>query len=207
MDTQYQKIKSLTLKRIAYAMAAADEGNVTAAARKLHVSQPAVSSAIAALEQHYGIRLFTRLPAQGITLTSFGTMVMSEARLLCDQAQTIALLASPDAKIAGEVGLCCYEAIAPYVVPRLLRRLEKRLPEVSVRLTEANLENTAASLKHGRTDLAITYDLGLEGDVYQQALYSSNPMSSARRITNLRGVKSLDLPNYTTRRLSCWISP
>ena len=53
MDTQYQKFKSLTLKQIAYTLAAAEEGKVTAAARKLHVSQPAISSAIAALEQHY----------------------------------------------------------------------------------------------------------------------------------------------------------
>jgi hypothetical protein len=35
MDSQYKKIKSLTLKQIFYALAAADEGNVTAAARKL----------------------------------------------------------------------------------------------------------------------------------------------------------------------------
>ena len=175
MDSQYQKFKSLTLKQIAYAMAAADEGNVTAASRKLHVSQPAVSAAIAALERHYGIKLFTRLPAQGIALTSFGATVMAQARLLCDQAQTVALLASPDAQIAGEVGLCCYDAIAPYVLPRLLRRLQERLPAVSIRFSEANLENTAASLKQGRADLAITYDLGLKGDVEQQLLYSLQP--------------------------------
>ena len=175
MDHQYQKIKSLTLKQIAYALAAADEGNVTAAARKLHVSQPAVSTAIAALEQHYGLKLFTRLPAQGIALTPFGIEAMSEARLLCDQVQTVATLATPEAKIAGEVGLCCYQAIAPFVLPRLLRRLEQKLPAVTVRLLEEDLENTAASLKKGRADLAITYDLGLEGDVYQQVLYTLQP--------------------------------
>ena len=86
MDTQYQKFKSLTLKQIAYTLAAAEEGNVTAAARKLHVSQPAISSAIAALEQHYKIKLFIRLPSKGISLTPFGAQVMAQARLLCDQA-------------------------------------------------------------------------------------------------------------------------
>ena len=105
MDIQYQKFKSLTLKQISYALAAADQGNVTAAARKLHVSQPAISAAIAALERHYGIKLFTRLPAQGVALTPFGVEVMSRARLLCDQAQTVATMATPEAKIAGEIGL------------------------------------------------------------------------------------------------------
>ena len=175
MDSQYKKFKSLTLKQIAYALAAAEEGNVTAAARKLHVSQPAVSSAIAALEQHYELKLFTRLPSKGVSLTPFGSQVMSEARLLCDHAQTVAELATPNAKIAGEVAICCYDALAPYVLPRLLRRLEQCLPAVSIRFSEADLENTAANLKHGRADLAITYDLGLEGDIYKQTLYTLQP--------------------------------
>lgn len=175
MDTQYQKFKSLTIKQIAYTLAAAEEGNVTAAARKLHVSQPAVSAAIAALEQHYGIKLFTRLPSKGISLTPFGAQVMSEARLLCDQAQTVAVLATPDATIAGEVAICCYEALAPFVLPRLLRRLQQRLPAVSIRFSEADLENTAANLKQGRADLAISYDLGIEGNADQQVLYSLQP--------------------------------
>ena len=175
MDSQYQKFKSLTLKQISYVLAAAEEGNVTAAARKLHVSQPAVSSAIAALEQHYAIKLFTRLPSKGISLTPFGAIVMSEARRLCDQAQALAVLATPDARIAGDVSICCYEALAPYVLPRLLRRVEERLPAVSIRFSESDLENTAVNLRQGSADLAITYDLGLEDDIDEQVLYTLQP--------------------------------
>ena len=175
MDTQYKNIKSLNLRQLVYALAAADHGNVTAAARWLNVSQPAVSSAIAALEQHYGIKLFTRQPAQGITLTPFGIKVMAEARLLCDQAQTVAALATPEAKIAGEVSLCCYEAIAPYIVPRVLTRLAKRLPDVSVRFFEADLNGAASALVQGRADLAITYDLGLRSELSTQTLYTLQP--------------------------------
>ncbi len=175
MNVQYKNIKSLTLRQLTYALAAGDHGNVTAAARWLNVSQPAVSSAIAALEQHYGMKLFSRQPAQGVTLTPFGVKVMSEARLLCDQAQTVASLATPDAKIAGEVSLCCYEAIAPNILPRLLRRLKIRLPEVSIRFFETDLEGAINSLTHGRADLAITYDLGLSGDLRTQSLYTLQP--------------------------------
>lgn len=175
MDTQHKIIKSLTLKRLVYALAAADHSNVTAAARWLGVSQPAVSSAIAALEHHYGMKIFIRQPAQGVTLTPFGIRVMSEARLLCDQAQTVAGLATPDARIAGDVSLCCYEAIAPYILPRLLRRLEQHLPDVSVRFFEADLEGAMSALSRGTADLAITYDLGLTGDVGTQTLYDLQP--------------------------------
>jgi DNA-binding transcriptional LysR family regulator len=201
MDNQYQNFRSLTLKQITYALAAADEGNVTAAARKLHISQPAVSAAIAALESHYELKLFTRHPAEGVALTPFGIKVMSEARLLCDQAQTVAMLATPDAKIAGEVGLCCYEAIAPFVVPRLLRHLEQHLPAVTVRFSESDLEHTVASLKNGSVDLAITYDLGLEGDIYQQVLYSLQPQVICSERHKFSRVKSLRLSELHREKL------
>lgn len=175
MDNHYQKIRSLTLRQLTYALATADHGNVTAAARWLNVSQPAVSSAIAALEQHYGMKLFNRQPAQGVTLTPFGIKVVSEARLLCDQAQTVAALATPEAKIAGNISLCCYEAIAPYILPRLLRRLQRRLPDVSVRFFEVDLEGAVNALSQGRADLAITYDLGLSSDFGTQTLYGLQP--------------------------------
>jgi DNA-binding transcriptional LysR family regulator len=175
MNEQYKKIRSLTLKQLAYALAAADAGNVTAASRQLHVSQPAVSTAIAALEQHYGLKLFTRLPAQGVVLTPFGIEVMSEARLLLDQAQTVAQLSTPDAKIAGQLVISCYEAIAPFVLPRLLHTLQARLPKVSVNFIETSLEGAALSLKQGTADLAISYALGHQDNVYKQNLYTLQP--------------------------------
>ncbi len=175
MDIQYQKFRSLTLRQIAYVLAAADHGSVSAAARWLNVSQPSVSAAIAALERHYGMPLFTRQPTQGVTLTPFGIKVMAEARLLCDQAQTVAALATPDAKIAGDVSLCCYEGIAPFVLPRLLRWLQRRLPDVSIRFFEVDLEGAVSALSQGRADLAITYDLGLGGDLTGSTLYSLQP--------------------------------
>lgn len=175
MDTQHKNFKSLTLKQLVYALAAGDHGNVTAAARQLNVSQPAVSSAIAALERHYGMKLFSRQPAQGVTLTPFGIKVISEARLLCDQAQTVASLATPDAQISGEVSLYCYEAIAPNVLPRLLRRVNERLPDVTIRFVETDLEGAASALSSGRADLAVTYDLGLSNGLRTQTLYTLQP--------------------------------
>ena len=201
MDTQYQKIKSLTLKQFIYALAAADEGNVTAAARRLHVSQPAVSSAIAAIERHYGTRLFSRLPAQGMALTPFGVEVMAQARQLCDQAQTLATLATPEAKIAGQVAICCYQAIAPFVLPRMLRHLARELPSVTIRIQEADLEGAEASLRQGRADLAITYDLGMEGDIHKQVLYDLQPQVICSQQHEFAQCKSIGLASLHRQKL------
>lgn len=200
MYSPNQKIGSLTLKRLTYALAAAEEGSVSGAARKLNVSQPAVSSAIAELERHYGLKLFTRHPAQGVSVTQFGTKVMAEARLLMDQAQTVASLSSPAAGLSGEIGLCCYEALAPYILPRVLKWLENKLPNVTVRYMEADLEGVAHSLKSGSADLAITYDLGLQSDSITETIYSLQPQVICSTEHEFAGRKSLRLSELHGQR-------
>jgi len=138
MDILNQNFRYISLRQATYVVAAAEEGNVTKAAEKLRISQPAISSAIASLEKHYGQNIFIRLPGEGMALTSFGNAVVKEAKSLCDQAERLASLASPDAEISGEMSICCFAVLAPYVLPRLLRRFAKHFPQVSVRYIESD---------------------------------------------------------------------
>ena len=106
-----------------YTVAAAECGNVTAAAAQLHVSQPSVSMAIAAVEAHYGRKLFARQRGQGMMLTAFGRCFVTEARGVLDRAGGLVRLADRNAPVAGEVALGCFTDISPYYVPALLKRL------------------------------------------------------------------------------------
>jgi len=175
MDIQYQLYRSITLKQVTYALAAAEQSSVSGAARKLNVSQPAISAAISALETHYGLKLFVRQPAQGVSLTPFGMNVMAEARRLCDQANTLASLANPGTEVSGQITLSCYGTIAPYILPRILQRLSQKLPAVDVRFSECSLEEAVQNLRRGTSDLTITFDLGLRGDVVTDTLFTLQP--------------------------------
>ena len=98
MDDRNQKngLPALSLRQLHYALAAADHGNVTEAARRLNVSQPAVSAAIAVLEDHYRTALFLRQPGQGVTPTRFGHNLFTAIRLLLKEARGVLdLSASP----------------------------------------------------------------------------------------------------------------
>lgn len=61
-----------TLKQIEYFVAAAETGSITAASRRVHISQPSISAAIAQLEAVFGITLFIRHHAAGLSLTQEG---------------------------------------------------------------------------------------------------------------------------------------
>jgi DNA-binding transcriptional LysR family regulator len=99
---------TVTFKRgqLAYFVAIADEGQITRAATKLHIAQPALSQAIMQLESELGIHLLQR-HARGVTLTAAGEMFLPKARQALaaemDAVQTAQSLAHA-ARDAVEVG-------------------------------------------------------------------------------------------------------
>ncbi len=69
----------MTFRHFQIFLCVCDEGGMTRAAEKLHISQPSVSQAVKELEEHYGLRLFERLGKQ-LYLTAAGKELMHYAR-------------------------------------------------------------------------------------------------------------------------------
>ena len=72
------------LRALQYFIAAADEGSLSGAARRLDISVPAVSKLITSLEKTLGASLFDRT-VQGLTLTSNGEIYLEACQPLLDQ--------------------------------------------------------------------------------------------------------------------------
>lgn len=177
MDDQHQKngLPAVSLRQLRYALAAADTGNVTEAARQLNISQPAISAAIAALEAHYGTPLFSRQPGHGVSPTSFGKSLFTEIRGLLKQARGVLALSETSGPLRGEAAIGIYEALAPYYLPAILTRLAEELPELRMSFFEAELGQLAARLHDGSADLCITYDVGLDPEISTRTLYTLRP--------------------------------
>ena len=73
----------MTIRHLKIFTTVADEKGMSAAAKKLHISQPSVSQAIAELEKYYGVKLFERL-SQKIYLTKEGELMLSFSRHILD---------------------------------------------------------------------------------------------------------------------------
>src|SRR3954471_3313980 len=125
----------LSLRALRYLVAVADQGSVTAAARRLHVSQPSISEALAARGAELGLPLFLRHHAKGVTPTPAGARVVAEARQLLAHAGDFARAARAlGGHPAGEITLGCFLTVAPRFLPRLLAAFAARHPAISVRL-------------------------------------------------------------------------
>jgi DNA-binding transcriptional LysR family regulator len=155
-----------TLKQLAYFVATAEAGSITAAARDLHISQPSISAAIAQLESTFGLELFIRHHAQGLSLTPTGQRLLAEARSLLAQARDFHDGAIELAEgAAGEIDIGCFITFAPMVIPGLLRAMRQAHPDIRVGLHELHIEGLLEGLREGRFDLALTYDLNIGADM------------------------------------------
>jgi DNA-binding transcriptional LysR family regulator len=155
-----------TLKQLHYFATAAEHGGVTAAARAIRVSQPSISAAIAQLEDRFDLQLFVRHHAQGLSLTPAGQRLLLEARSLLGHAAELrqsALGLADD--LAGDLEVGCFITFAPLLMPGLLRSFAKRFPDIAVKLHEDHTEALIRSLRGGRFDLVLTYDLNLGPDI------------------------------------------
>ena len=78
----------MDLRRVRTFVAIAEQGTVSKAALKLHISQPGLSRQIHELEQELGLRLFDRV-GRGLVLTPEGAQLLGSCRQLLGQASAI----------------------------------------------------------------------------------------------------------------------
>jgi DNA-binding transcriptional LysR family regulator len=151
-----------SLRQLEYFVAVADAGTISAAAARLHVSQPGLSQALTDLERSLGVQLTVRRKAHGVTLTPSGTQVLRLARDLLRRAEDLEGIASGGDVLAGTLLLGCYVTLAPTALPPLLQDFTTVHPGVHIDFVEDTQDVLQRRLSHGELDLAILYDMDLE---------------------------------------------
>ena len=148
----------------------AEQMSFRKAAEALHLSQPAVSQQIHALEEEAGARLFDRSGGEGhgtqISLTEAGRVLLHYANLA---AQTMAeaqrALAALNHEVGGELRLGASTTIAQYVLPRILGAFLRQYPHVHLSLTSGNTEHIVEAVAEEKVMLGIIEGPAMRRDV------------------------------------------
>jgi DNA-binding transcriptional LysR family regulator len=135
--------------RLTVFRAVADQASFRKASEFLHLSQPAVSQHIHALEEELGCRLFDRSGTR-TSLTPAGKLLLKyaerSARVL-DEAKSA--LAKLDGEVSGELRLGASTTVAQYILPRILGAFLKDNPKVTLSVVSGNTEEIVALLLNG----------------------------------------------------------
>lgn len=130
----------------------ATTGSFTAAARKLNVGQPTISSHVGNLEARFGVELFHR-KGRTIRLTSAGQSLYGITHdLYCHEQEAIAFLESVKNLEAGELR---FSAVGPHDVMELLAALRERRPGIKYSVRLSLIEEVIADLEEFRADIGV----------------------------------------------------
>lgn len=135
-----------------------EEKNITHTAKRLYMSQPALSDRLKKLEQEFGCTLFIRQP-RGITFTSEGELLCRYFNhALTDYHRIREILAargSDGNSIKGILKIGCSNVFAKYHMPKLLSEFKKAYPDIEINLRSGYSHNRYKDFLEGEIHICI----------------------------------------------------
>ena len=167
-----------TLKQLDYFVAAGESGSITLASEKLNISQPSISAAIAHLEAEFGVQLFIRHHAQGLSLTPQGVRLLRDARALLRQAEELQSVAGElSGRVTGLLAIGCLVTVYPLLVPELVHSFRKRFTGARVHAIASDQAGLFERLRRGEITIAVTYNLSIPSDLAFEPLADLPPFA------------------------------
>ena len=141
-------------ERLDYIVAIVEEQNITRAARRLFITQPALTKYINKLEEEYGIILFDR-KSSPITLTEAGRVFLEEKTRIeiAEQNLRHRLEALKNSNVTITLGIG--HDRAPRWVPKLLQEFCRRYPDINFMIKGAGELSLPDKLRSGEIDIAV----------------------------------------------------
>jgi DNA-binding transcriptional LysR family regulator len=144
-----------TLLQLKSFVTVVDQGGFTAASRRLGLSQPAVSRAVATLEKELRLPLLVR-GRDGVSLTEAGALALTHAR---EAVRQLTLMRTEVAALSGEVtgtlSLASLPSVTATLVAPQLRVFAERYPAVTIRLLEGSEEEVRDWLDQGAAEAGV----------------------------------------------------
>lgn len=148
----------MELRVLRYFLTVAQQGNITSAARLLHITQPTLSRQIRDLEEELGHPLFER-NSHSISLTPEGLLLRRRAEEILDLVQKAEVeLAQPDSVVAGEVYVGAGETIGAHFLTQAACALREKYPEVHFHIFSGDGVDVCERLDKGLLDFGLLFD-------------------------------------------------
>lgn len=192
----------MTIRHLQIFTAVADEGGMSMAAKRLHISQPTVSQAIAELEKYYGVKLFERL-SQKIYLTKDGERMLSFSRHILDSFEQMEE-AMRQASENTSLNIGCSVSVGTCLINDILDEADTCMPECSINVIVSNSSEIERAILNNEVDLGIVEGILKSRDLMITPVYEDelvvvcgkrHPLARRKKIT----LDMLDGQDYISR--------
>ena len=171
-------------------------GNITHAAEKLHLTQPAVTFQIRTLEGHFGISLFERV-GKKLVITSAGSELVGYAeKLLAIFDDMHSCLKSTNVR-NDPIRLGSSTAVASYILPSIIKEFQARGIKGSIEFDVCTfIADTVKGILDNTYELSIVHDTLANNQIAQFPLFKERLVWVVHRDLLIRHGNNLDISNY-----------
>lgn len=152
-----------------------EEGNISAAARRLHIAQPPLSRQIKQLEDHLGVQLLER-GKRKVKLTAAGHLLRNRAEQIVELLDsTTKEMQDFDTGIRGTLSIGAVTASGATLLPNLIKVFRSRYPNVTFRIREGETSRITELLDRGIVDLGMVRT-PFDTHVYESITLPNEPL-------------------------------
>lgn len=150
----HKRIERIDWNQLRAFLETAETGSLSAAARKLGLTQPTLSRQVAAIEQSMGVTLFERV-GKAMVLTYTGLELLEHARAMGAAATELSLVATGRSEaVEGVVSVSATDVVAAHLLPPLVSQLRAQEPGIAI---EVIATNAMSDLLRREADIAIRH--------------------------------------------------
>ncbi|PFB05899.1 LysR family transcriptional regulator [Priestia megaterium] len=167
-----------------------ETGSFTKAGEELHMTQPAVSRAVAAIESELGTTLIKRNKKNGLFFTDVGERILVIFRnILCEFQKVDELIAAEKGLEIGKVHIGAYPTACTRLIPKIIRTMEDKYPGLEVKLSEGSVDQVKEWLRSKSIDVGIIIPPDKDFDIVPLMkdqliviMHSSHPLNEKETI-------------------------
>ena len=163
-------LSAVDLNLIVALHALLEESSVTGAARRVGLSQPAMSHALSRLRTHFSDPLLIR-SGRAMIATPRGRMLLEQVRPMVRDLETLmSTRALHPSELSTNIRLVTDDYIGCTLLPGLIARLQREAPGITLDVTQRGPPGRKAMVRRGMVDLAIGHFSGAGMDLHRQVL-------------------------------------
>ena len=158
--TDFQEVVLMEFRLLEYFLAVAREQNITAAAESLHISQPALSTQLKALETELGKQLLIRgvKGSRKVTLTEEGMILRKRAEeMISLMHRTKEEITGAGETIAGNVFIGTGETETVRLFAQVAKKMQQKYPDIRYHISSGNAEHVLEYLDKGLIDFGLLF--------------------------------------------------
>lgn len=165
----------MDIRRLKYFVTICEEGNISKAAKKLHIAQPPLSQQLKLLEDELGTKLFER-DTRNIKITDAGkTLLYKSKQILELMDSTIKEVRDVNDGLTGKLSIGTVSSAGATILPQLISNFHNKFPHISFEIIDEDTPKITELLTNGLIDIGIIrtpYNL----DGFQSISLTDDPM-------------------------------